>query len=169
MGISTEQTCHYRCAEFCWFLVLNIKYRWHFVTILCFESTSREQNGWYHVGIYETKSLLLSRTDKLRTVNLYIVHEDKILVKVTATHIVLRTKFIVGCHRWQSLKYVLETACGWYLHWNLRIKSCSRDMPFACCTNIGSWKHDRALCKDCSNLLAFICFQIYFLRKRLVT
>ena len=109
---SSKQTHRSRSLKFSRFLILNIQNRRHFITVFRIKTTGREPYIPNHIGIDKTQSFLLSGTNKQRTINFNTIDINSIFIKISTTHIVLRTKFVAGTYPGKSNQVRFNSAGG---------------------------------------------------------
>ena len=82
--------------EFFGTLIGDVKNGGHAVAISGLKTTGREGDALDHIGIDDGETLLLARTHKHGTIDLYTVDVDAVFIEGTAAHVVLRREFVVG-------------------------------------------------------------------------
>ena len=88
----------------------DVQHRRHAVAIGGAETARREIDLSHHVGVDDTHTLLLTRADELRTIDLDAVDIDAVLVVGTAAHHILRTHLVLGADTRHRGQHRFDTA-----------------------------------------------------------
>ena len=95
IGTGTKQRCRSRGLGMLGLAIGDVESRRHLVAVLCLEATCGEVDTLHHVGVDDRESFLLSAAYKKGPEDLHIIYIYRILVKGSATNIVLRRQFRV--------------------------------------------------------------------------
>ena len=113
IDLSTQQTGAEAGFKSLRTLVGDIQNGRHLIAVLRIITAGRELHILNHLRIHKTQSLLLTGANQQRTMDLYAVDINRILVECTAANVILRTQFVVLMHTGKSNQQALyRTACS---------------------------------------------------------
>ena len=102
--VSTQQTgsqtaFNHRLLAFCFQgFVGDVESRTHLVSVFGSISSGWETDFIYHIRVDDGEAFLLSAANQEWAENFYVVDVYGVLIKGTATYIILRREFVVGTH-----------------------------------------------------------------------